>query len=86
MAWLEVQTTQKTGLVAVVMNLTIEIELITVSGNAVQAGVGDGVVLSNKKATNEGGKDEDECYELFHEWTSLVGVVFETLESVVELL
>ena len=60
------------------MNLTIEVELVASLGDAVKAGMGNGVVLSNKKATNEGGKDE-KCYSnLFHD-NLLISVVAETL-------
>jgi hypothetical protein len=43
------------------MDLTIEVELIASLGDTVKAGMGNGVVLSKKKATNKGGKDE-KCY------------------------
>jgi hypothetical protein len=48
------------------MNLTIEVELVASLGDAVKAGMGNGLVLSKKKATNKGGEDK-KCYSnLFH--------------------
>lgn len=60
-------TNHSENLLFIVMNLTIEVELVASLTDAVKAGMGNGVMLSKKKATNEGGKDE-KCYSnLFHD-------------------
>lgn len=54
------------NLLVVVVNLTIKVELIASLSNAVQAGMGYGVVLSKKKTANKSGQDESEHYKFCH--------------------